>query len=197
MPAQSPARRRSVAIGTSMTLTRKYRIKSLAELESALLRRLLSTWQDKCRDRRFPARTDLHPRDLASVLPHLTLARVVDAGMDFELRIIGNEIVQAYGENFTGKRLSSLDHRIGNEMRDAYHAVVRTAQPVVLEGWFELSAERCFQREVLLTPLGQTDDQVDHVMSAGALSNDSVTKIYPTLLGSAPHPELRKLSAAL
>jgi hypothetical protein len=31
--------------------------------------------------------------------------RVVDDATDFELRIIGHEIVQAYRENFTGRRM--------------------------------------------------------------------------------------------
>jgi len=156
-----------------MAPTRLYRRKDLGALANPMLRQLLEVWRDKCAGRRFPSRSDIRPRDLVQVLPIVTLARVVDNATDFELRIIGHDLVQAYQENFTGRRLSSLADRVSDSMRQAYHAVLCEARPVLLEGWFEPFAQnRCFYREVLLTPLGPCDAGVDHVLSAGAFGRD-------------------------
>jgi hypothetical protein len=156
-----------------MAPTRLYRRKDLDALANPSLRQLLAVWRDKCAGRRFPSRSDISPRDLVQVLPIVTLARVVDDATDFELRIIGHDVVQAYQENFTGRRMSSLSDLVSDSMRQAYHAVVREARPVLLEGWFEPSSQnRCFYREVLLTPLGPADTEIDHVLSAGAFGRD-------------------------
>jgi hypothetical protein len=62
---------------------------------------------------------------------------------------------------------------ISDAMRQACHAVFREARPVLLAGWFEPYAQnRCFYREVLLTPLGPAGGGVDHVLSAGAFGRD-------------------------
>ena len=171
-----------------MALTRLYRRKDLDALANPLLRQLLAVWRGKCAGRRFPSRNDISPRDLVQVLPIITLARVVDDATDFELRIIGHDVVQAYQENFTGRRMSSLSDVVSDSMRQAYHAVVREACPVLLEGWFEPSAEnRCYYREVLLTPLGPTDAAVDHVLSAGAFGRDEpVQKALARFFGGSP-----------
>ena len=172
-----------------MELTRKYRRRPLEALENPLLKNYLSLWQRQRGDKPFPSRNELSPRQLAPVMPHMTLARVVDGGRDLELRIIGNEIVQAYGENYMGRSLSSLRHLVGEEMGDAYHVVVSEGLPVLLEGWFEIANQRCLHREVLLTPLGESGEHVDHVLSVGALSPDPHARMNIPLQDAGPAQE--------
>jgi len=149
-------------------LQRRYIRVPIENLQSPILHRVMGIWDGKRDGRAYPARNDLRPHDFASFLRHLSLARVVDGDNDFEIRIVGDEIVQAYGENFTGRTLSSLADMIGDAMRDAYQSVRDEGRPVLLQGSFERTRNHHFPREVMLLPLG-SNGRVEFVLSAGML----------------------------
>ena len=151
-----------------MQLQRRYTRVALESLKSPVLQHILRVWDGKRNGRAWPARNDLSPRDFAPFLRHLSLARVMDGGGDFELRIIGDEIVQAYGENFTGRSLSSIAEFVGDAVVSAYHAVVSEGGPILLHGFFERSHNLHFRRELLLLPLGANGD-VEFILSVGVL----------------------------
>ncbi len=150
-----------------MILKRVYKPIALDAAENPLLRRVLKLWTDKKGDRPFPAREDLTPRELAPAMPYLTLCEVLDGGADFRLRIVGEEVLAAYGHHLKGRTLGSLVDEIGGTMLDAYREVVRRQAPLLLHGWFEHERRQLFQREVLILPLGA--GPVDHLLAAGAL----------------------------
>jgi hypothetical protein len=149
-------------------LQRSYSRVPIDHLQSPILHQVKHIWDAKRAGRVYPSRNDLRPHDFASFLRHLSLARVIDGGDDFEMRIIGDEIVQAYGENFTGRTLSSLADLIGEAMLGAYQAVRQEGCPILLQGSFERKHNDHFRREVILMPLGM-DAQVEFVLSAGVL----------------------------
>ena len=151
-----------------MQLQRRYTRIAVDNLQSAILRHVLGVWDGKRNGRAYPARRDLRPQDFAPYLRHLSLARVIDGSDDFELRIIGDEIIQAYGENFTGRTLSSIADSVGEAVVSAYQDVVLEGEPILLQGLFERPSNHHFRREVLLMPLG-TDGMVGFVLSAGIL----------------------------
>lgn len=150
-----------------MQLKRVYKQVALDAAENPLLRRVLAVWTVKKGERPFPAREELSPRDLAPALPYLTLSEVLDGGSDFRLRIVGEEVLAAYGHHLKGRTLSSLADEIGGTMLEAYRNVVCHQAPLLLHGWFEHERHQLFQREVLIMPLGRAT--VDHVLAAGAL----------------------------
>jgi hypothetical protein len=152
-----------------LQLQRRYTRVALDQLQSPVLGFILRVWDEKRTGRAYPARDDLRPQDFAPYLRHLTLARFVEGSCDFELRIIGDEIVQAYGENFTGRTLSSIAEFVGDAVVSAYHAVVGEGGPILLHGIFESSRNHHFRREVLLMPVG-VDGKVEFVLSAGMLT---------------------------
>jgi hypothetical protein len=154
--------------GQIVQLQRRYSRVPIDHLQSPILHEIKRIWDAKRDGRSYPSRNDLRPHDFASFLRHLSLARVIDGGSDFEMRIIGDEIVQAYGENFTGRTLSSLAELIGDAMLGAYHAVRQEGRPVLLQGSFERKHNDHFRREVILMPLG-IDSEVEFVLSAGML----------------------------
>ncbi|HEY3638992.1 MAG TPA: PAS domain-containing protein [Rhizomicrobium sp.] len=148
-------------------MKRVYSQIGLDATESAILKHVLMLWQQKRGERPFPAREQLSPRDLAAALPHLTLCQVLDGGADFQLRIAGEEVLEAYGHHFKGRTLSSLVGEIGDTMLEAYRDVVKHREPILLRGWFEHGEYQLFQREVLIMPLGV--DNVDYVLAIGIL----------------------------
>jgi hypothetical protein len=155
--------------GDLVQLQRRYTRVALDNLRSPVLRHVLSVWDSKRNGRAWPAREELRPQDFAPYLRHLSLARVIDGSDDFELRIIGDEIIQAYGENFTGRTLSSIAELVGDDVVSAYEAVVLEGSPILLQGSFEGPHDHHFRREVVLMPLG-TEGKVNFVLSAGMLT---------------------------
>ena len=152
-----------------MQLERRYSRVALDNLTSPVLRQVLGVWDEKRNGRAYPVRDDLRPHDFAPYLRHLSLARVIDGGHDFELRIIGDEIVQSYGENFTGRTLSSITDFVGDAIVSSYHSVLLEQGPILLHGIFERPRDQHFRREVLLMPVG-AGGRVEFVLSAGILT---------------------------
>lgn len=152
-----------------LQLQRRYARVALDQLQSPVLAFILHVWDEKRKERAYPRRDELRPQDFAPYLRHLTLAQFSEGSCDFELRIIGDEIVQAYGENFTGRTLSSIAEFVGDAVVSAYHTVVQGGVPILLHGFFERPRNHHFRREVLLMPVG-ADGKVDFVLSAGMLT---------------------------
>ena len=150
-----------------MPLRRVYSRIAVDAAESHILTRVLALWQQKKGDRRFPGREELSPRDLVTALPHITLCQVLEGGADFQLRIVGEDVREAYGHHLKGRTLTSLGEEIGPTMLEAYRSVVRSGAPILMRGWFEHDRHQIFQREVLIMPLGGT--AVDHILAVGIL----------------------------
>ncbi len=149
-----------------MALKHVYCIRPQCEPSNELLKELLATRNAKRGVHELPTRAELMPRDLKKVLPFVTLARVVDDD-DFEFRIIGEEVIYAYGENFTGRRLSALGDKVTDLVKHAYRSTALARKPVLLEGWFKEMDLKAFRREILLLPLGLSGQCAEYVLSAG------------------------------
>ena len=142
---------------------------ALSEIDSSILRQGVAYWRGLCGERKFPARTDVTPRGLGSLLRYTTLLRVIDGGRDYEYRIVGDAYVMAHGISFQGKRWSETDklspgyHAM---IKSTYDSVVRKAEPVAMRGWIERSgttAEHIYSEYVFL-PLGTGGKTVDHIL---------------------------------
>ena len=73
-----------------------------------LLAELLTYWERKRADRPMPRRADLDPAEIPSLLPHLRLTEVVEGGKRFRYRLVGTAIVEAYGNEHTGRHLDEV-----------------------------------------------------------------------------------------
>jgi hypothetical protein len=142
---------------------------ALGEIDSTILLQGAAYWRGLCRERRFPARRDVTPRGLASLLRYTTLLRVMDGGEDYEYRIVGDAYVLAHGVSFQGKRWSETDkvspgyHAM---IKSTYDRVVRKGEPVAMRGWIERGAKKSelVYCEYLFLPLGDSDKTVDHIL---------------------------------
>ena len=142
---------------------------TIDELESPVVKLGADYWNRLRGSRRYPAREDLRPRDIASILRNMVLAKVIDGGADFEIRIAGDAQVQAFDVTFQGKRLSEVGkpHNAFNAaIRSIYRYVTESAAPIAVRGrvgagFPNVKFSYC---ESLFLPLGPTDDVVDHVL---------------------------------
>jgi hypothetical protein len=69
---------------------------------------LLAYWRGKRGARPMPARADIRPAEMRAHLPNLVLLDVVDKAADFYIRLFGSHLVETYGIELTGRRVSML-----------------------------------------------------------------------------------------
>lgn len=160
----SPAR---AAVSSFWPLDSAHERIDIDALTAAPLRQAVSYWQSLRGGRRFPLRNELNPRQMAKLLPYMSLVKVIDGGADFEHRIVGDIMVQAFRVPIQNRRFSDI-------ARDAPH-VISGCQPffrcVVESG--EPTAWRTHNgphatdiifthSEVVLLPLGV--ETVEHIV---------------------------------
>lgn len=148
-------------------------IVSCETLDSRAVSLALRYWKGLRGSRRFPARDDVTPRNMAPFLRNIVLIRVVDDGTDYEYRIAGDACVQAFGTNFQGMRLTeieSIDAQYGRATRLAYEHVRAMGAPFALRGWVAPSIASLFSyHETVFLPLGESDT-VDHLLVASSFT---------------------------
>lgn len=139
------------------------------ELKDPSLRRGLVLWQELRGPRRFPARAQISPRVLGTLLRNTILIKVLDGGAEFQVRIMGDAILAVQNDPIQGLTTAEIDKLLpgyGTQIRGLYTKVCADKAPLALRGSFTRAADqRVFHREHLLVPLGDTDDAVDYLIS--------------------------------
>ncbi len=144
----------------------------LAELKTPQVRDGAAYWNHLRGDRPFPSRAEVTARDLAPLLPYVSVVKIIDNGTDYEHRIIGDVMVRAFSMPLQNRRLSD----IAKEAPDfaaycwtPFRRVFESGQPVAWRShtgndntWVVIS-----DAEVVLLPLGNTADQVDRMLGFG------------------------------
>lgn len=141
---------------------------ALDALECPFLRTGLNHWRLLRGGRRFPAREDLKPREIAGLLRRMSLIRVKNG--DFQYRIVGDCVVQAYDIQLHNRWLNDIESefpRFVSFVRPVLMRVVETREPVAVRGSTGHGAPRVnfTHYENLLLPLGPDDDTVDHILN--------------------------------
>ena len=154
---------------------------ALNDIHSATVQRGLALWNRARGDRRFPARADVTPRMLSDLLRHTTLARVLEDGPDYELRIVGDALVQMQGRSFQGMSLSEIDLVLpghGSAVRAVYDEVCKRRAPLAVRGWYTRQADKhtVFQ-ESLVVPLGNREGTVDHILAFATYASSAEDRL--------------------
>jgi len=138
------------------------------ELDSEPVSFAVRHWYALRGPRRYPTRDEILPRDIAGVLRHIVLIRVLDAGADFEYRIVGDAHVQAHETNFVGMRLKEIENThpgFDPNTRATYEFVRFTGEPLAVRGWVgrDVPESKFCYYETIFLPLG-AEDGVDHLL---------------------------------
>lgn len=150
------------------------------EPQSPELLALLHYWQSKChagkngKPGRLPARTDLDPLELRSLLPHIYLIDVLPGDRPgrwrFRVRLLGEKHVEVYGPGLVGKVIDDVfPPAVADEFNRLYAAVVRRRAPVVNRGrvsW--VRNKEWLEYEGLHAPLASDGMAIDCIFGAGA-----------------------------
>jgi len=144
---------------------------SLADIESPPVRTIVAAWQKWRGTHALPSRELLSLRDLGAAAKHISLARVVDEGEDYEFRIIGDAHVRAYGTSYQNKRIQDViaaSPRFGKQLKASYDLVRTTRRAYAFRGLIGSDAPdaRFTWFETCYLPFGAHQDSVDHILNA-------------------------------
>ncbi|NVJ96860.1 MAG: PAS domain-containing protein [Alphaproteobacteria bacterium] len=84
-------------------------IRELDAPTAKVTKALHELWLLKKGGRDMPARRDLSPAEMKSLLPHIYMIDVLGGGADYQMRLFGTALVDMIGGDFTGARLSEQD----------------------------------------------------------------------------------------
>lgn len=145
----------------------------LEEISSPLVLTAVKLWEEQRGNRKFPSRNDLSPRALSAYLRNIMLYRLIGTGEDFEVRVMGDAAVYAYGTCYQGMRMSEVNRirpGMGDVVARVCSSVLNRKAPLAFKG--RLSAGECaiINQEIVFLPVGPVDTLVDHILSIGDYS---------------------------
>jgi len=85
------------------------RIEEVSEPSHTALRNLSNYWLSKKGAAIAPPRSAIKPEEIRTALPNIALIDVVGDQPRFRVRLFGTGLVEAYGEDITGRFLEDLD----------------------------------------------------------------------------------------
>jgi len=134
----------------------------------ATLQRLYDYWAAQRRHRSMPARSDIDPVDLKTILPMLILIDVVPDPRRYVYRLVGTHEVEMRGGDPTGKPVEEAYYGESAEDTTYYlDRVVRTSQPVLYRGTYQPLSTRTQREDVLFLPLSKDGQAVNMILVLG------------------------------
>lgn len=138
---------------------------ALAEIRAPRIKDVLDLWEKKRRGRIAPARRDFDPAELKAVLTCVTLVDVHHDPLDFRYRLVGSEMVHAYGRDMTGLSVRDLQLRPFRDLilRDLTE-LIATRQPQYAALHFTNPAGHLRAYQLLRLPLSSDGERIDMLL---------------------------------
>jgi len=134
------------------------------------LKGLLDYWRGKCSPGRLPARADIDPLELKSLLGNINLIEVVrdaDGSRRFRYRLFGTEFVFYHGGDLTGQWVDQIGNTVyRQQLVGLYEHVVATGATPMLSYDYILDSRRHRFQAVIL-PLASDGREIDMILSSG------------------------------
>jgi hypothetical protein len=143
----------------------------LDDITAEPLRAGVAWWRATRGERTYPAREELSPRQMIATLPYMSLLKVIDGGADFEHRIVGDVMVQAFNLPIQNRRFSAIAEDAPAFIASCFELFRKVVDTGVPLAWLSRSdpesrAIMFTQREIVLLPLGR--GYVDHILGFGS-----------------------------
>lgn len=93
---------------------------------SDMIRAVQDYWQRQCAGKRYPARGDIDPLGLGSVLlPYLSLVSIEAAPLRVQYRLVGTEVARFYGGEMRGKWVHEMEIWPAQDIIDTHETYQR------------------------------------------------------------------------
>jgi hypothetical protein len=133
-------------------------------------------WQRKRGFRSMPARRDIEPTELKTLLPLLMIIDV-EPGPRFRYRLFGTAVVEAFGMDPTNRYIDEVmvgaykDFLLG-----LYNDLIVSKKPIYSTSIYGTKRESRFWTQRLMLPLSSDGTTVDKVLAAQVFIHDSPLK---------------------
>ncbi len=145
----------------------------LATLDRADAKFVYDYWSRKRGDRRMPARADIDPLEIKSVLPQVVLIDVQRQPLDFRFRLAGTRSYDIFGFDLTGRSVREIEPRDWSEgIWKSFSELARTGEPQHVRLDFCTTEGYARSFSVLRLPLGDDGITVDRILALNGLSRD-------------------------
>jgi hypothetical protein len=140
----------------------------MSKIKSSRLKRLLSEWEARQRNRDFPARGDFTPFDLKYILGNLSLIDVAYDPLRFHFRIHGSNLAERLGKEMTNKSADELPNPdFATRVQRQFTEVIQRRAPMIFSNESEYPGDHLpHEVEALLLPLSDDGKTIDMIMSA-------------------------------
>jgi hypothetical protein len=129
------------------------------------MQRLLDYWDAKRGTRALPARRDIDPLELSSLLPHIFLIDVLDQARHFRFRLSGTEVDHIYRRSMQGKAPADIaSPRVAGELEAQIRAVLAQRRPNCAPYLVRGADHTTWRFERLLMPLSSDGEGIDMLM---------------------------------
>lgn len=136
---------------------------SIEDLPNNILRDIYQYWLVMKGNQTFPNRSDLHPTDIISLLPYISLIDVDYTTQRYKMRLVGTETVKALGKDITGKYLDEVPE-IEKHLKERYEWIVKEKRPYFVSGKLRWSTKSFLNFSSVGLPLSNTGKNVDIIM---------------------------------
>jgi PAS domain len=168
-------------VGILSSLTDEFLMTTLALSSKAVqtipqrIREGFSYWQSLRQGRMMPARRDIDPFDMRTLLPNVVLLDVsyqsahcrstsAVASLDFRFRLVGTEVAARSAHDYTGRRLADIPHMApGTPFWQHREEVVRCRRPLYSAPCYVGPARQIRSCHNLLLPLSEDDELVNMI----------------------------------
>lgn len=135
-----------------------------------LLRELHAYWLAKKGDRVAPPRSAIQPEEITRLLPHIVLIDVVGEPPRFRMRLVGTRVVEAFGQEVTGKFVDEIDlSTIGAAVLARGRAAVAERRPDLHVWEYTKGDGRHIKYERLILPLSADGESIDQLLCGYAV----------------------------
>lgn len=138
---------------------------TVSDIKDERMASIYQYWLDIKGDKLMPARRDINPSEIPTLLPHITLVRIEESGR-YKLSLVGSENVKAYGAEVTGKYLDEIP-LLYQDAKHRYDWLVENKRPYIYEGKLNWSEKNYLDYSIIGFPLSANGDDVNALMFAG------------------------------
>ncbi|MGH6893956.1 MAG: PAS domain-containing protein [Dongiaceae bacterium] len=132
------------------------------------LRAMFDYWRAKRAGRKAPARADIDPSEIKSLLPSMILVDVLyDSANkpDFVYRLVGTREVEVRGENPTGRRVAEAYHGPSLEnVLGCYQTVIESGRPYVDDDYFVRDGDHFADEANIFLPLSSDGEHINMIL---------------------------------
>lgn len=152
---------------------------------TARQRALLAYWRSLIPDSAaIPSRDAFDPVRIPKLLSQLVLADVHGSDGDVRFRVVGTDMVRAWGSDFTGRTLSELmDGEYEAFLKGAYAGCIERRGPILARSRFRFDTGRGTDTIRLMLPMAAANNpqSVAHVLVAQAFHQNRTGPEHPVI----------------